>query len=93
MKVGGHPYRTIWLKAGDERVVQVIDQQRLPHAFEVRDLRTVDDMCHAIRDMTVRGAGLIGASAGFGLYLASLQARDTGFYASGGWPALAQRTP
>ena len=79
MKVGGHPYRTIWLKAGDERVVQVIDQQRLPHAFEVRDLRTVDDMCHAIRDMTVRGAGLIGASAGFGLYLASLQARDTGF--------------
>ncbi len=79
MKVGGRPYRTIWLKAGDERVVQVIDQQRLPHAFEVQELRTADDMCRAIRDMTVRGAGLIGAAAAFGMYLASLQAHDSGF--------------
>ncbi len=76
MKVGGQPYRTIWLKPGDERVVQVIDQQRLPHAFEVRDLRTVDDMCRAISDMTVRGAGLIGASAAFGIYLAALEAAE-----------------
>jgi methylthioribose-1-phosphate isomerase len=79
VKVRGQAYRTIWLKRGDERVVQVIDQQRLPHAFEVQDLRTVDDMCRAIRDMTVRGAGLIGAAAAFGMYLASLQAHDSGF--------------
>ena len=72
MKVGAQAYRTIWLKADDERVVQVIDQQRLPHAFDIQDLRSVDDMCRAIRDMTVRGAGLIGASAGFGMYLATL---------------------
>ena len=79
VKVGGQAYRSIWLKADDERVVQVIDQRQLPHAFEVQDLRTVDDMCRAIRDMTVRGAGLIGASAGFGMYLATLQASDAHF--------------
>nr|MDP2192050.1 S-methyl-5-thioribose-1-phosphate isomerase [Rhodoferax sp.] len=79
MKVGGKAYRTIWLKADDERVVQVIDQQKLPHAFDILDLRSVDDMCRAIRDMTVRGAGLIGASAGFGMYLATLQASDANF--------------
>lgn len=79
MKVGGQAYRTIWLKADDPRVVQVIDQQQLPHAFVIQDLHSVDDMCRAIRDMTVRGAGLIGASAGFGIYLATLQAGDAHF--------------
>lgn len=79
MKIAGQAYRTIWLKADDERVVRVIDQQKLPHAFEIQNLRTVDDMCRAIRDMTVRGAGLIGASAGFGMYLATLQASDANF--------------
>lgn len=79
MKVDGKPYRTVWLKPGDETVVQVINQRGLPHAFEVQDLCSVEDMCRAIRDMTVRGAGLIGASAGYGMYLATLQARDGDF--------------
>ncbi|PKO62947.1 MAG: S-methyl-5-thioribose-1-phosphate isomerase [Betaproteobacteria bacterium HGW-Betaproteobacteria-18] len=79
MKVNGKPYRTIWLKEGDERVVQVINQLRLPHAFEIADLVSLKDMCNAISNMTVRGAGLIGASAGFGMYLAALQAPDHSF--------------
>lgn len=76
MKVNGQPYRTIWLREDDDRVVRVIDQLKLPHAFAVVDLTSVADVCAAIRNMTVRGAGLIGASAGFGMYLASLQAPD-----------------
>jgi methylthioribose-1-phosphate isomerase len=79
MNVNGHPYRTIWLKPGNERVVQVINQVKLPHQFEVSDLQSLEDVCRAIRDMTVRGAGLIGASAAFGMYLASLEAPETGF--------------
>jgi methylthioribose-1-phosphate isomerase len=79
VRVNGKPYRTIWLKPGDPRVVQVINQLRLPHAFEVQDLCSVDDMCRAIRYMTVRGAGLIGASAGYGMYLATLHAPDGDF--------------
>jgi methylthioribose-1-phosphate isomerase len=73
MLVDQHHYRTIWLKPDDARVVQVIDQTRLPHAFAILDLRTVADACSAIRDMTVRGAGLIGACAAYGMYLASLE--------------------
>ncbi len=79
MKVNGKAYRTIWLKPDDDRVVQVIDQRQLPHAFAVLDLTSVDAVCGALKDMAVRGAGLIGAAAGFGMYLAALQAPDAGF--------------
>jgi len=80
MKVNGQAYRTIWLAPEDDRIVRVIDQLKLPHAFELVDLTSVADVCAAISGMTVRGAGLIGASAGFGMYLAALQAPDTDFH-------------
>jgi methylthioribose-1-phosphate isomerase len=79
MMVDGQHYRTIWLKPGEVCVVQVIDQTRLPHAFEILDLTNVTEACLAIRNMTVRGAGLIGACAAFGMYLAALEATDTNF--------------
>ncbi len=81
MMVDQQHYRTIWLKGDDARVVQVIDQTRLPHAFEILDLHTVAEACLAIRHMTVRGAGLIGACAAFGMYLAALEAPDAHFVA------------
>ena len=76
MNINGHPYRTVWLKPGEDHIVQVIDQTKLPHVFEVVDLVCVADVCAAIRNMTVRGAGLIGASAAYGMYLASLTSAD-----------------
>lgn len=76
MKVNGTPYRTIWLKPGDERVVQIIDQVKLPHAFSVMDLVCLEDARLAIKAMHVRGAGLIGACAAYGMYLAALEAPD-----------------
>lgn len=69
MKVGGTPYRTIWL-AGDGRSVEVIDQTLLPHDFVVRRLTDLLDAAAAIRDMVVRGAPLIGATAAYGVCLA-----------------------
>ena len=72
MNVAGRPYRTIWLKPDDERIVQLIDQRALPHRFVVEDVRTVREMAAAIREMHVRGAPLIGAAAGYGMYLAML---------------------
>ncbi len=74
MIVNGKPYRTIWIKEDDETVVQIINQHYLPYKFVVEDITTVDQMAHAIREMRVRGAGLIGAAAGFGMYLAALHA-------------------
>ena len=74
MNVNGQHFRTIWVSESDNQCIQIIDQRSLPHQFIIEDIRTVDQMGTAIRDMHVRGAGLIGAAAGFGMYLAVLQA-------------------
>jgi methylthioribose-1-phosphate isomerase len=76
MNVGGQHYQTIWLKRDDPRVVQLIDQRFLPHQFVIEDVTTVEQMAIAIREMHVRGAGLIGAAAGYGMYLAALTGCD-----------------
>ncbi len=74
MKVGGQHFRTIWLKTENECVVQLIDQRFLPHRFVIEEVSTVEQMAAAIREMHVRGAGLIGASAGYGMYIAAIEA-------------------
>ena len=71
MKVRGQHYRTIWPNGSDERVICIIDQRFLPHQFVIEEVRTAEEMAEAIRDMHVRGAGLIGAAAGYGMYLAT----------------------
>ncbi|MGD0340114.1 MAG: S-methyl-5-thioribose-1-phosphate isomerase [Bacteroidales bacterium] len=72
MLVDGINYQSIWVDEKDPSVVSVIDQQKLPFIFEIKKLRSVDDICDAIRDMTVRGAPLIGAAGAFGVYLAAM---------------------
>ena len=72
MNVHGRHYRTIWLRPGDGRTVEIIDQRALPHRFVIEKITTVTQMAAAISEMHVRGAGLIGASAGWGMYLAAL---------------------
>ena len=69
MQIGGVPYRTIW-PAADGSAVLVIDQTKLPFAFETCRLTTRDEAAHAIRAMIVRGAPLIGATAAWGVALA-----------------------
>ncbi len=73
MRVGDEHYRSIWFDDA-EGVVKIIDQRWLPHAFRVVALQTLDDFATAIRDMWVRGAPLIGATAAWGL--ATEAARD-----------------
>ena len=63
MNVDGVAYRSIWVN-NDGWSVDVIDQTRLPHAFEVSNLQNLDDACAAIRDMVVQPP-LIDGSAGF----------------------------
>ena len=69
MKVGGRHYRSIRL-ADDGWAAEIIDQTRLPHDFAIRRLETLGDAATAIREMQVRGAPLIGATAAYGLCLA-----------------------
>ncbi|MCL5778758.1 S-methyl-5-thioribose-1-phosphate isomerase [Limibaculum sp. FT325] len=69
MKVQGRHYRPIWLDDDGWRV-RIIDQTRLPFAFEVAVLESSEDAARAIRDMLVRGAPLIGVTAAYGMALA-----------------------
>src|SRR5215218_9129024 len=73
MNVHGKHYSTIWLHEDDPAIIRIIDQRWLPHRFIIEDLHTVNEVVNAIKEMHVRGAGLIGATAGFGMYLAALE--------------------
>ncbi len=75
MRVNGRQQRTIW-PAEDGASVCILDQVRLPHALEILTLRTLEDAAHAIRDMHVRGAPLIGVAAAYGIALAMAQGED-----------------
>ncbi len=76
MNVNGTHYRTIWPCKDNPRTIEIIDQRYLPHRFVIEELKTLDDFATAIRDMHVRGAGLIGATAAFAMYCAALHAPD-----------------
>lgn len=68
MKLNGQDFNTIWVDA--EGDVIVIDQTKLPFDLQFKTLRSLNDAYHAIADMTVRGAPLIGVTAAYGVYLA-----------------------
>jgi methylthioribose-1-phosphate isomerase len=71
MLVDGIPYRTVWLgEDGDS--IHIIDQRQLPFSFVKTSLRTVEEVVAAIKEMLVRGAGCIGATAGYGMFLAAI---------------------
>ncbi|MGW8161642.1 MAG: S-methyl-5-thioribose-1-phosphate isomerase [Desulfobulbales bacterium] len=74
MNVNGTHYRTIWPRPDNQEIIEIIDQRYLPHRFITKKLQTVDDFITAIRDMHVRGAGLIGATAAYAMYCAALSA-------------------
>ena len=61
-------FRTIWLN--EDGYIEVIDQRILPHKLEIVRLISYKDAVVAIKNMTVRGAPLIGATAAYGIYLA-----------------------
>jgi methylthioribose-1-phosphate isomerase len=68
MNYQGKRWRTIWRNADD--TVGVIDQRLLPHEFKTLTLCTMEECAEAIRNMTVRGAPLIGATAAYGICFA-----------------------
>ena len=73
LRKSGEAFRTIWQDPDNPETIQIIDQRRLPHEYVVHDLHDWRDGAHAIRDMLVRGAPLIGATAAWSLYLAALE--------------------
>ncbi len=91
MKVNGTHYRSIWFDH-DRGEVRIIDQRWLPHDFRVVTLESLEDFAVAIRDMWVRGAPLIGATAAYGM--ACQMARDASDAAlDNAWEVLHETRP
>ena len=76
MNINGKAFRTIWF---DNNIVKIIDQTKLPHQFIIKELKSVKDTILAIKNMEVRGAPLIGATASYGLVLSIIEKNDQSF--------------
>jgi methylthioribose-1-phosphate isomerase len=59
-------YRTVTFDQPRNAVI-LIDQRLLPHRFKIVAMPTFRATARAIKEMTVRGAGAIGATAAYGL--------------------------
>ncbi len=57
----------------ERRALVVIDQRALPERVRLLRFRRVEPVAEAIRNMTVRGAPTIGATAAFGMAIAARQ--------------------
>ena len=71
MIIKGKHYRTVWMEGSS---VFMIEQNLLPFQFKIYKSQSYSDTCHAIQRMLVRGAGAIGAAAGFAMAQAFLEA-------------------
>lgn len=67
MKIKGNAHRAIEVLK-EKRSVRIIDQTLLPHQLKWRPLKTLEEAAIAIKDMQVRGAPLIGATAAYGMF-------------------------
>jgi len=62
-------YKALWLNDNDN--LEVIDQRELPFNYITKELNSTDEVVDAITNMTIRGAGVIGSVALFGIYVAA----------------------
>lgn len=72
MQVNGKHYRTVWMIGS---AVFMIDQTLLPFEFKIFEAKKYVDSCHAIKTMITRGAGAIGATAGFAMAQAFMESK------------------
>ena len=76
MLINNINYRTVWMQ---DASVYMINQQLLPHKFEIYKSQTYEDTANAIKTMIVRGAPVIGATGAFGLAQAALSFEGENF--------------
>lgn len=66
MKVKGNHFRSIWYDKSSDSV-NIIDQRALPYEFKIIKIEFLEEFEVAIKEMAVRGAPLIGATAAYGI--------------------------
>jgi len=77
MRVNNRNYETIWM---DGLEVLLIDQTKLPFSFEIFKSNNYIETSIAIKTMIVRGAGAIGAAAGYAMAQASIEFENSHEY-------------
>ncbi len=65
--------RSVWM---EDKEIKLIDQRLLPHQLEIFSARNPEDVVFAIKDMVVRGAPAIGATAALGMAQAKILGLD-----------------
>ena len=64
MLINNKNYRTVWMQGSS---VYLINQQLLPHKFEIYQSKNYLDTANAIKTLIVRGSPAIGATGAFGI--------------------------
>ena len=77
--IGPAGFRTAFRE--DDGVLYLIDQRKLPDALVEYSCRSAGEVAYAIREMVVRGAPAIGATAAIGLALSAKRIRGSRPYA------------
>ncbi|RLD60949.1 MAG: S-methyl-5-thioribose-1-phosphate isomerase [Bacteroidetes bacterium] len=76
MKVNNKHYLTVWMEGS---TVYLVEQNKLPFKFQIYKSKNYKESCFAIKTMIVRGAGAIGATAGFAMAQAIIEAPDENY--------------
>lgn len=76
MLVNNQNYRTVWMQ---DSSVYLINQQLLPHKFEIHESKNYLETANAIKTMIIRGAPAIGAAGAFGIAQAALEFKGENF--------------
>ena len=77
MKVEGKDYRTVWMEGN---TVCLIEQNLLPFEFKIFRSENYKETCMVISTMIVRGAGAIGATAGYAMAQAFIESDNNPEY-------------
>jgi len=70
-RFSGYPVVDIQPVVWEDGTVRILDQRKLPAVERYLDAVTVEEVAEAIRTLAVRGAPLLGVTAGFGVALSA----------------------
>jgi len=74
MKIKGEDKKALWF---ENDTLYLIDQRKLPFSIEIIKATTVTEISKIIKNMVVRGAPAIGATAAYGMVIGKNNAEET----------------
>ncbi|MCX7696171.1 MAG: S-methyl-5-thioribose-1-phosphate isomerase [Bacteroidales bacterium] len=75
MLFNGKSYQSVWAEQ-NKKIIYLVNQRNLPFSFEIVEIKTIEELLEAIKNLTVRGAPAIGIAAAYGIWLILEQHRN-----------------